>query len=85
MPISNTTPGLNVPCANCDAVTPADGSNLARAARALYIGSGGAIALVTVGGDTVTFSGLLGGTILPVRTARVKSTGTTATSIIALI
>lgn len=66
------------------AVTPAD-SDMATPARSLYIGGGGDLRVTTTGGDDVTFSGVPGGTILPVSVARVWSTNTTATSILGLI
>lgn len=50
----------------------------------LYIGGDGDLAVITAGGDTVTFVGLLAGTFFPVQVTRVLVTGTTATDIIAL-
>lgn len=65
------------------AVTPADGGSL-RPTRALYVGGAGNIKVDMALGSTVTFSGALAGTILPVQVTRVYSTGTTATNIVAL-
>jgi hypothetical protein len=81
---SSYSSALDSPAHRAAAVTPSDSTDLATAARALYIGGAGDVALVTVGGDTVTFSALPAGAILPVRVARVRSTNTTATNIIAL-
>lgn len=50
----------------------------------IYIGGGGNIAVVTAGGETLTFVGVIKGTILPVKVRVVKSTGTTASNLIAL-
>jgi hypothetical protein len=50
----------------------------------LYIGGYGDVKVDTVGGDTVTFVGVLGGTFFPVQVMRVYATGTTATNIVAL-
>ena len=50
----------------------------------LYIGGFGDLRVETVGGDTVTFVGVLGGTFFPVQVSRVYATGTTATNIVAL-
>lgn len=66
------------------AVTPHDTNALANFARALYVGGTGDVKLTTPGGSTVTFAGVPAGTILPVRAKVVFSTGTTATSIIAI-
>lgn len=73
------------PATNAAAVTPADGTDLPDGiARALYIGGAGDVSLVTNGGSTVTFVALVAGTILPVLVKRVRSTGTTATDLVAL-
>lgn len=76
--------GLTSPAEGGAAVTPSDSEDLPTASRALYIGGAGNVAVVTVGGDTVTFVGLASASILPVRVARVLATGTTATNIVAL-
>lgn len=81
---SNHAPGLESPIQNAAAVTPNDSTDLANFARALWVGGEGNVALDTVGGDTVTFTAVPAGTILPVRVARVRSTSTTATNIIAV-
>jgi len=78
------TSSLDAPASHAEAVTPNDGADLTTSARGLYIGGAGDVVLVTTGGDEVTFSSLTAAAILPVRTARVKSTGTTATNIVAL-
>ena len=75
---------LSDPCAYAEAVTPSDTVDLTITSRALYVGGGGAISVLTAKGQTVTFSGVVTGTILPIRVARVNSTSTTATSILAL-
>jgi len=75
--------GLDSPANNIVSVTP-DDSDLATDFRSLYVGVAGNVAIVSTGGDTVTFVGVLAGSILPVRCRQVKSTGTTATNIIGL-
>ena len=62
------------------AVTPHD--TTANRYESLYTGSGGAIALKTQDGTTLTFANLPAGRDLPVKTTLVLSTGTTATGII---
>lgn len=66
------------------AVTPDDNADLADVASALLVGGAGNAAVVTAGGDAVTLTGLLAGHVYRVRVKRVKSTGTTATNIVAL-
>ena len=80
----NLGPDAMHPARDALAVTPSDSVNLGLAARALYIGSNGNVAVITRGGQTVTFVGIVAGTILPVRVSRVLSTGTTAGNIVAL-
>lgn len=50
----------------------------------LYAGSTGDIQVTTIGQDTVTFKGVLAGTILPVQVINVKPDNTDVTDIIAL-
>jgi len=66
------------------AVTPNDSVDLTSTTRGLYIGSAGDVKVDMLGDGTVTFVAVQTGTILPVRATRVYSTGTDATSIIAL-
>ena len=69
----------------CRAITPNDGADLPlNVCRAIYAGVGGDISIVDLSGETVVFSGVLAGSILPVQTSRVNATATTATSLIAL-
>jgi len=69
----------------CSAVTPNDGADLSLGTcRAIYIGGDGNISIVDGAGTTVVFTGLTAGSILPVQTARINATSTTATLIIAL-
>lgn len=67
-----------------EAVTPSDSVDLGRTSRALWVGGAGAVSLITSGGDTITLTGVPAGTLLWVRATRVRSTGTTATSMTAL-
>src|SRR6056297_1947590 len=72
------------PANHAASVTPADGANLVVTSRAIYIGGEGDIRVIMRGGQAVTFTGVPAGTLLPIRAARVTSTGTTATNIISL-
>lgn len=65
-------------------VTPSDTARLEPMARSLWVGGAGNVAVVTSDGSALTFTGVPGGTILPVQCKQVKSTSTTATSILAL-
>ena len=73
-----------IPAYNAVEVTPNDGVDLTSTTRALYVGVGGDVKVDMHGTGTVTFVGVSAGSLLPVRVDRVYSTGTTATSIVAL-
>jgi hypothetical protein len=70
------------PAYDCEAVTPHDTNEIEF--RSLFVGGAGNISLVTLNGNTVAFTGVLAGSILPVQGRKVRSTGTTATNIVAL-
>jgi hypothetical protein len=53
-------------------------------AYTVYVGGGGDLNVVTINGDTILFSGVAGGTFLPVQIKRVLSTDTSATLMVAL-
>ena len=50
----------------------------------LYVGQGGAVSVITEGGDDVVFGGVPGGTFFPVQVLKVKSDYTAASEILAL-
>lgn len=51
---------------------------------AIYVGGTGDVAVLTEAGNTVTFSAVPVGTILPIRVTKVLSAGTTATLLLGL-
>jgi hypothetical protein len=71
------------PATEAVAITPANGTRIA-ATRAVYVGGGGDLAVVMIGGNAVTFTGVPAGSILPICVNEVRSTNTTATAILAL-
>lgn len=48
----------------------------------IYVGGAGSVAVVTAGGNTVTFAGVPAGGYIWVRTSKVLSTGTDATDMV---
>ena len=62
-------------------VVPSDTATLDQPGE-IYVGSSGDIACVTDGGDSVTFVGVVGGTILPVIIKQVLATNTTASNML---
>jgi hypothetical protein len=75
---------ITSPALSATALSPSDTVNLTSGFKSLYVGGAGDITLVTYSDEVVTFVGVLAGSILPVVGYRVNSTGTTATSIVAL-
>lgn len=65
-------------------VVPSDTADFAAYGR-VFVGGAGNVVCVPVGQldeTTVTFTGVVAGTILPVRVRRVWATGTTATALV---
>jgi hypothetical protein len=68
------------------AVTPSDTVNISADSmrcRGIYVGTGGSLSILMDNGS-VTFANVPTGSLLPIRTRRVNSTGTTATDLVAL-
>lgn len=79
-----THPGANGPASSYAAVTPDDGADLpGGVARAVYVGTAGALRVISPEGDDVTIQSA-GGQYHPLRVARVMAAGTDAAGIVAL-
>lgn len=76
---------FDAPATDAFEITPSDSTNFNENCRAIYVGTGGDITLVTKGGQTVTFVQVPSGAILPIRASRVNATGTDADDLIGLI
>ncbi|NBR70746.1 MAG: hypothetical protein EBT75_01395 [Proteobacteria bacterium] len=72
------------PLTRAASVTPHNTNELGFVTRALYVGGAGDVAVTMQDSGEVTFVDVPAGTVLPIRVKVVKSTGTDATSIIAL-
>ena len=75
---------LDGPAENFFAVTPSDSADLPFLVRSLYVGGGGDISVLNKDGQTVVFRSVPAGTVLPIRTGRVRASGTTATLLVGL-
>lgn len=75
---------LTSPAFHHAAVTPHDSTLFATAARAIYVGTAGDVAIVSVNDEAVTYKNVPAGTIISVICKRVNATGTTATDIVAM-
>ena len=76
---------LDDPASICRPIEPSDSVALPDLPRAIYIGGAGTVRLIDAAGNIVTFEGLVGGCILPVRARQVLSTETSATGLVAML
>ncbi len=72
------------PARSAEAVTPSDTVDLANVSRALWVGTGGDLTVITQAGETVALLNVPDGSLLPLCVSRVKLTGTSADDIVAL-
>lgn len=72
------------PARHAAAVTPHDTNELTNVTRAIYVGGSGNVKVTTIGGETATFTAVPAGAVLPIAAKIIWSTGTTATSMLAL-
>ncbi len=73
------------PAETCFPIVPDNQQELAVATKALFVGTGGDLALVPIRGtNPVIFRNVPSGSILDVRVRVVMATGTTATDIVGL-
>jgi hypothetical protein len=77
-------PGADAPAVDHWALTPSDGTNEAQGFRAIYVGAGGNITVVSPNGNAVQYLAVPQGTVLPVEGIRVNTTGTSASSLVGL-
>lgn len=75
---------LTSPAMNATDVLPSDTTALASISRAIYVGQTGDVSLEMQGGQVISFQNIQGGSVLALRVAKVRQTGTTATGIVAL-
>jgi hypothetical protein len=82
---SSFSEGLMSPADNAVAVTPNDSTDLTYVTRCVYVGGAGNVTVTMAGGGSnVAYVAVPAGTFMPIRVSRILSTGTTATSILAL-
>jgi hypothetical protein len=65
-------------------IQPSDVEELPEVTRALYVGGAGALSVRMKAGEMLTFSNVQAGSLLPLRLAQVRATGTTATGLVGL-
>ena len=76
--------GIDSPARSAFAISPSNSVNFDSVTRGVYVGGNGNIVAVMLSGDVVTFTGVVAGTILPIRATRINLTGTTASNLVGL-
>jgi hypothetical protein len=85
-PFDSVTDSLISPARNAYAIVPSDSLDLAGATKALYVGTGGDIAVRLINAPTdVIFKNVPTGSLLAIRLAAVRAGGTTAADLVGLI
>ena len=84
-PFQEHRPALSSPARQAFAIAPSATDDLPMITQAIYVGTGGDIALVTKDGDAVTFKAVPQGSVLPVRARAVRAAGTTAADLVGLV
>lgn len=74
-PNRNAASGRESPAAHAFVPTQSDTEECEFITRAIYVGNGGSLKVTMAGGEVVTFSGLLTGTLLPISVKQVWTTG----------
>lgn len=65
-------------------VTPADSDLPNGVCKAIYVGTGGNVYIMSPAGDIVPFVNVANGTFMPVAAKQIRTTSTTASNIVAL-
>jgi len=80
---TNPSPTFPMFPGGASVIVPSDSVNLP-SPSVIYVGVGGNVSVQTVQGDIVTFIGVPAGGVIPVQVARVNSTDTSASSMLAI-
>ena len=77
---------ISDPLAHAFEITKHDTTDLEGVTRALYVGTAGDVAVRLQGnpGTTIVFKNVPAGSLIPIRAARVMSTGTTAADMVGM-
>lgn len=82
--IDRSGQGSGEPAQGAFVISPSDLQYLPFLPRAIYVGTGGNVALMTVTGDIVIFVGVATGSVLAVRAVKIFATNTTATNLVGM-
>lgn len=83
-PFARHSRSLTAPPSAAEAIVPDDAAPLTRVTRAVYVGGGGDLRVRMLEGGIVTFAGVPGGSLIPLRLAQIYATGTSASDIVGL-
>lgn len=75
---------LTSPATGAEPVAPSDTNTLSEVSRMIYVGQTGDLSVEMPSGQIVTLQNIQGGNIIPVRTLKIRQTGTTAIGIVAM-
>lgn len=78
---TNYSPTFPMFPGGAEAITTSDTVNL-ETPSVVYVGTTGNVKVNTAQGDTVTFTGVPAGAVIPVQVTRVWATGTTASNMV---
>ncbi|WP_298668007.1 hypothetical protein [uncultured Sphingomonas sp.] len=82
---ANSADSVSAPATRAVAVAPHDSNALSDIPKALYVGTGGSVAMRGVAGNSdQIWKNVPNGALLPFRAQYVRATGTTASDILAL-
>lgn len=82
---STALDSLIAPARNCFSIIPHDVTALVEVPKAIYVGSGGDIVVRAIDSNQdVVFANVASGSILDVRAAAIRATGTTANDLVGL-
>lgn len=73
------------PALDAFAITPHDTTALAAVTRAIWVGTGGDLEVITAKGTTVVFTSVPSGSLIPIRATHVKDDNTDADDIVGLV
>jgi hypothetical protein len=75
---------MNDPAEGAFTITFSDSVELTKVPRGIYVTTSGTLRVKMVNGDTVSFGGIVGGMVYPLRIRQVYQTGTTVAGVVGL-
>lgn len=75
---------LTSPPENAAPLQPSDTEQVRQVTRAVFVGGEGDLRVQMLGGGVVTFTGVPGGSLLPLRVVQIFASGTSATELVGL-